>query len=498
MNGAHPAAPGLLQPSAWQRLARTLLNRVPALLLPLAVLLAVVALPQPLRAAASLQEVAPPGAVQQLRQALAEHQPRLTILAPQDDALLPEGPWTLRLRVDDWPLVDAGPAGLGPHLVVQLDDQPPQRLTADTLTMPALTPGSHRLTVYAARPWGEAVKNPGAFRQIRLHRAVANPPALPEPGSPQLIPVLPAGTAAGEPLLLDWLMLDTPLQGLRQDSPGWRLRVSVNGDSFLVDRQRPLWLRGWQRGENAIRLELLDGRGDPLNPPYNSVVRTVELQSGGSRPAWLAAQISPSERDILLGKQPAPALAAVGTEPESSPESQPPPLPPAPAGGAGRESSPEPPLEPRPEPMATPPPAASASPAGDALHPAGPGAAAPATSSPARTAPIPGPAQEAIKAEAPVAAPAEAEPLAAESAPAAAAPPPEPAAAAAAPPEPIPTPTPPPPVPVPAAEPGAGEERLSPQTALEGTARQLVNADGSLRQPQDDGPLARLRQRFGR
>ena len=36
--------------------------------------------------------------------------------------------------------------------------------------MPPLNPGSHRLTVYAARPWGEVVKSPGASRQIRLVR----------------------------------------------------------------------------------------------------------------------------------------------------------------------------------------------------------------------------------------------------------------------------------------------------------------------------------------
>ena len=111
----------------------------------------------------------------------------------QSGSVLPAGPWTLRLRLEDWPLVDAGPLGLGPHLVVQLDEEEPLRLTSLEATMPPLSPGSHRLTVFAARPWGEAVKSPGAYRQIRLHRAAANPLTLPLDGTPQLIPVSPMG-----------------------------------------------------------------------------------------------------------------------------------------------------------------------------------------------------------------------------------------------------------------------------------------------------------------
>jgi hypothetical protein len=132
--------------------------------------------------AGALQEVAPPGAVRQLNERLNERAPQVRVLAPQDNALLPAGPWTLKLQVSDWPLSDAGALGLGPHLVVQLDDQAPIRITsldaASAVAMPDLRPGSHRITVYAARPWGEAVKAPGASTQIRLALAGC-PPAEP-------------------------------------------------------------------------------------------------------------------------------------------------------------------------------------------------------------------------------------------------------------------------------------------------------------------------------
>ncbi|KAF0652353.1 hypothetical protein L107_15737 [Cyanobium sp. Copco_Reservoir_LC18] len=271
----------------------------------------------------SQQEVAPPLAVQQLQEALEARRPRVEIVSPADGALVPAGPWTLQLRVEDWPLVDAGPLGLGPHLVVQLDGDAPLPLTATTTTMRPLEPGSHRLTVYAARPWGEAVKSPGAQRQIRLHRVAANPLGLPAPGSPQLIAVSPRGTAAGTPLLLDWLLLEVPLQNLRSGDASWRLRVGINGDSFLVDRQAPLWLEGWRPGSNAVQLDLLDGLGEPLNPPFNSLVGEVILEPGGEAPRWQQGRLTPSELAILLGEAPPPPAA----EPEQAAEADAPPVP---------------------------------------------------------------------------------------------------------------------------------------------------------------------------
>jgi len=272
------------------------------------------AAPSPVR---GLQEVAPPAAVEQLAEALAPRQPRITILEPRDGALLPEAPWTLRLGVDDWPLVDAGSLGLGPHLMVQLDDGLPQPLLESTAVMPALAPGSHRVTVYAVRPWGEVVKAPGAFRQIRLHRVAANPLGLPAEGSPQLLAVSPLQAMAGEPVLLDWLLIDAPLQNLRADDARWRLRVTVNGDSFLVNQQTPLWLKGWKPGSNAVLLELVDGRGEPLNPPFNSLVREIRLDPGSPRPPWLGPRLDGQTLARLLGEERAIEPEAPSPQPPS-------------------------------------------------------------------------------------------------------------------------------------------------------------------------------------
>ena len=294
-----------------------------------------------------LQEVAPPGAVQQLQEALALRRPQVTIEAPRDGANLPAGPIKLSLQVRDWPLVDAGELGLGPHVVVQVDDLPAIRLSGLELELPSLSPGSHRITAYAARPWGEAVKSPGAWSQIRVHRVTANPLAIPQPGTAQLIPVSPADLAGSEPLLLDWLLLDAPLQGLRDNDGSWRLRVSVNGDSFLVDQNSPLWLKGWQPGSNSLLLELVDGLGEPLNPPFNSLVREVVLDPSKPGLAWQKGRLAEGELAQLLGTAPPEPPAQTPTQPEPEPE-------PEPELELEPELEPEPESEPEPEPVAEP------------------------------------------------------------------------------------------------------------------------------------------------
>jgi len=300
-----------------------------------------------------LQELPPPLAVQQIQAALADRQPRVTILAPADGTNLPNGNWTLKLLAQDWPLTDGGSLGLGPHVVIQIDDQEPIRLSEHRstpqgdslqLTLPPLTPGSHRITAYAAKPWGEAAKNSGAASQIRVDRVAANPLTVPKAGSPQLLPVSPLGVVSSEPVLLDWLLLDAPLQHLRDNDGSWRLRISVNGDSFITDQNVPIWLKGWTSGSNSLQLELLDGRGKPLNPPFNSVVSELVLKPSEPKPRWQLGRLSAEELASLVGQTPTPA-APRPTKPKALaapiPAPEPAPIP---------TTKPEPAIKPEPQP----------------------------------------------------------------------------------------------------------------------------------------------------
>jgi hypothetical protein len=89
--------------------------------------------------------VEPPGAVQQLRQALAKHHPQLSLISPLDGSQLKGGPLNLELKIEDWPLANDRELGLGAHVAIQMDDQAPIRVSEQqgnrlTLELPSLSP----------------------------------------------------------------------------------------------------------------------------------------------------------------------------------------------------------------------------------------------------------------------------------------------------------------------------------------------------------------------
>ena len=273
---------------------------------------------------ARLQEVAPPGAVEQLRRQLDQHRPKLRLRSPDDSTVTRADQVDLVLEIEDWPLRDAGDLGLGPHVAVQIDGQPPVRISEAPdgevrLTLESLAPGSHRLSAWAAYPWGEAVTSPGATIQSRLHLWQRLASTQPDADEPWLVPIGAATGTSDQPILVDWLLWNAPLQNLRDGDQRWRLRISLNGDSFLVDHQEALWLKGSNGREGAtLQMELLDGRGEPINPVFNN--RLLRLAPATApRPAWMKEHLN--ERDLaLLSGDPLPVKEETEPEPEPEPE----------------------------------------------------------------------------------------------------------------------------------------------------------------------------------
>ncbi|MDP7998627.1 MAG: hypothetical protein RAK19_03045, partial [Synechococcus sp. SP1 MAG] len=270
-----------------------------------------------------LQEVAPPGAVQQLREKLQRYQPNLRLVTPTDNSVINADTVELILDVKNWPISRDDQLGLGPHVVVQIDNQPPRQLheleaNRVSVMLNDLAPGSHRFSAWAAYPWGEAVKTPGANLQGRFHLWQRMEGTQPGSNAPWLVPVTNSADPALQPLLLDWLIWNAPLQNLRDGDGRWRLRLSVDGDSFLVDHQEALWLKGnsSSRG-NLVQMELLNGVGEPITPEFNN--RLIH-QSGqrATSPTWLKAHLTEEELTRLSG---APRIPSADLEPEAKPVS---------------------------------------------------------------------------------------------------------------------------------------------------------------------------------
>lgn len=236
----------------------------------------------------SISEVAPPQVIQQLRPALEGYQPQVAILSPQPDEVLQDTTLAARFQVQDLPIFKNANLEMGPHLHVILDNQPYIAVydLAQPLVLEDLTPGTHTLRVFASRPWHESFKNEGAYAQTTFHIFTKTTDNNPDPAQPLLTYSRPKGNYGAEPIMLDFYLTNAPLHLVAQENPNdeiadWRIRVTTNGQSFVLDKWQPIYLKGFKPGKNWVQLEFLDELGNPVKNVFNNTVRLITYEPKG-------------------------------------------------------------------------------------------------------------------------------------------------------------------------------------------------------------------------
>ncbi|WP_293336198.1 hypothetical protein [Microcoleus sp. CAWBG58] len=235
-----------------------------------------------------ISEASPPEAIQQLRQALEIYQPQISILNPKPDEVLQDINVSVKFQVKDFPIFKEANLGLGPHLQVLLDNQPYAAVydINQTLTLSNLEPGTHTLRVFAARPWEESFKNEGALAQTTFHVFTKTQDNNPDRTLPLLTYNSPQGSYGVEPILLDFYLTNAPLHQVAQansqdDILDWKIRATVNGESFAIDQLQPIYLKGFKPGKNWVQLELIDEQGNTVKNAFNNTVRLIDYQPQG-------------------------------------------------------------------------------------------------------------------------------------------------------------------------------------------------------------------------
>jgi len=240
------------------------------------------------KAAGNLTEVAPPGAIQNLRPALDGYQPQVFILNPKQNQVLEDDKVLVQFQVKDLPIFKDAALGLGAHLHVLLDNQTYQAVydTSKPLTFDNLAPGTHTLRAFASRPWHESFKNEGAFAQTTFHVFTKTQDNSPNSNLPLLTYSRPQGTYGAEPIMVDFYLTNAPLHLIaretkKDDIADWRIRCTINGSSFILDQWQPIYLKGFKPGKNWVQLEFLDENGDPVKNTFNNTARVITYEPGG-------------------------------------------------------------------------------------------------------------------------------------------------------------------------------------------------------------------------
>ena len=238
---------------------------------------------QPANAQNHLAESAPPQIIRQLEKSLAFLSPKVTILEPQNDQTYQDTDIKLRLKIDNFQIFQDERWSIGPYLQLIIDDRPGKPIynLDEPIVLEDLSPGTHTIRVFAARPWQESFKNPEAYAQSTFHVLTPTHNNSPSADLPLLTYNSPTGIYTAEPLLLDFYLVNAPThsvarENLEEERSKWRVRVTINGETFILEDWQSVYLKGFKPGKNWVHLELIDDRGNVIENVYNDTVRWIE------------------------------------------------------------------------------------------------------------------------------------------------------------------------------------------------------------------------------
>ena len=244
-------------------------------------------MPEPV-VTSKLAEVAPPTVIEELGLTLDQYQPQVKIISPQTDQVFSDTTIAVQLDVKDYPLFKDPDLEMGPHLHLILDNNPYQAVYSvdEPIILEDLTPGTHTLRVFASRPWHESFKNDGAYAQTTFHILTQTGDNAPNPNLPLLTYSRPNGKYGAEPIMLDFYLTNAPLHLVAQENSDdqvadWRIRATINGESFLLDTWQPIYLNGFDEGNNWVQLEFLDEQGNRVDNSFNNTVRVITYEPKG-------------------------------------------------------------------------------------------------------------------------------------------------------------------------------------------------------------------------
>ncbi len=244
--------------------------------------------PQITQISKQFSEVSPPSVIQELRSTLEAYEPQVTIITPKPDEVFQDNKVTASFKVKDLPIFKDPKWELGPHLHVILDNQPyiPVYDLNQPLVLPDLSPGTHTLRVFASRPWHESFKNEGAYAQATFHIFTKTDDNNTSSDLPLLTYSRPQGNYGAEPILLDFYLTKAPLHLVAKENANdefsdWRIRCTINGESFIFDSWQAVYLKGFKPGQNWVKLEFIDNQGNTVKNAFNTTVRLTTYQPKG-------------------------------------------------------------------------------------------------------------------------------------------------------------------------------------------------------------------------
>lgn len=209
----------------------------------------------------------------------------MRVLEPAAGSTVPAGPVQFTYELSNYQLTkmtghnhaqEMANSMQGQHIHNIVDNEP---YTAhyDTKFTKEIKEGNHVVLSFLSRSYHESLKHKTAY-DLRTIR-VGNPKETSnfDLKGQHMFYSRPKGEYVGkdtQKIMLDFYLVNTNL------SPeGNKVRATINGTEFILDRWLPYTIEGLPMGQNKIKLELLDKNGTVIPGPYNTVERTITLKA---------------------------------------------------------------------------------------------------------------------------------------------------------------------------------------------------------------------------
>lgn len=163
----------------------------------------------------------------------------------------------------------------GQHIHFILDNQPYTASYAPDVTT-SLKPGHHVLLAFLSRSYHESLKAKNAFVVKEFDAGKKGIDQF-DAKAPQIFYSRPKGEYVGkketQKVMLDFYLINCELS-----AKGYKVRATINGNEFMLDKWEPYFMEGLPMGDNRVKLELLDKTDKPVPCAFNGVERTFKLK----------------------------------------------------------------------------------------------------------------------------------------------------------------------------------------------------------------------------
>ena len=178
-------------------------------------------------------------------------------------------------QTEDAPTKSCANSAKGQHIHLILNNEPYSAFYESVFSK-ELTHGNYMGLAFLSRSYHESIKTDEAYELFSFSIGEVEEAAAFDLSGVHMFYSRPKGSYVGDDIkkvLLDFYLVNADLS-----ATGYKVKATINGTEFLLEKWVPYAMEGLPAGELTVELALLDATGQLVASPFNPVRRAVTLE----------------------------------------------------------------------------------------------------------------------------------------------------------------------------------------------------------------------------